>query len=831
MLNSANLSFALCPLLTDGAIEALLTAGSPAQQALYLPKMISGEWTGTMNLTEPQAGSDLALVRTRAEPQPDGTFKLFGTKIYITYGEHDMASNIVHLVLARVSGAPEGVKGISLFIVPKFLVDADGTPGARNDVHCVSIEHKLGIKASPTAVLQFGDHGGAIGQLIGAENRGLESMFIMMNAARYAVGMQGIAIAERAYQQAAAYAKDRVQSRPVDGSTAGSATIIHHPDVRRMLMTMRAYTEGCRAMALTAAAAFDAAHHHPDAEVRQQNQAYYEYMVPLVKGYSTEMSVEVASLGVQVHGGMGFIEETGAAQHLRDARILPIYEGTTAIQANDLVGRKTARDGGRTPKAIALQIAATEAALAQRDSAASKTLARRLKAARVAFEEVVDFVAGQTKASPNAVFAGSVPYLMLAGNVVAGWQLARALIVAEDQLARGEGDAAFLQAKVATARFYGDHLLTKRRGCVTRSSKAQTASPRSRSTRSDPPRRPPADARPPTAVPSTPAHRHLPTRPPMRLPGALATLPLPIIGAPLFIISNPKLVIAQCKAGVVGSMPALNARPAEQLDDWLAEITEALAAHDRAHPERPAAPFAINQIVHKSNDRLDHDMAVCARYKVPIVITSLGARTDVNDAVHAWGGVVMHDIINDFFARKAIEKGADGLIAVAAGAGGHAGVKSPFALIQEIREWFDGPVALSGAIASGGRGAGGAGHGCRLRVHRLGLRRDRGGPGGRRVQTDDRREQLRRHRLQQPLHRRARQLPERVDQGLGPGPGQPAGERPQQDEFRRRRRQGWKDVWGCGQGIGAIKSVQPAAELIARLKREYQSARHRVSIT
>lgn len=464
MLNSANLSFALCPLLTDGAIEALLTAGTPEQQALYLPKMISGEWTGTMNLTEPQAGSDLALVRTRAEPQPDGAYKLFGTKIFITYGEHDMASNIVHLVLARVSGAPEGVKGISLFIVPKFMVHADGALGARNDAHCVSIEHKLGIKASPTAVLQFGDHGGAVGQLIGEENRGLEYMFIMMNAARYAVGIQGIAVAERAYQKAAAFAKERVQSRPVDGSLPGSGPIIHHPDVKRMLMTMRATTEGCRAMAITAAAAFDASHHHPDADVRKQNQAFYEYMVPLVKGYSTEMSVEVASLGVQVHGGMGFIEETGAAQYLRDARILPIYEGTTAIQANDLVGRKTARDGGRTPKAIAAQIAATEAELAKHDSAAARAMLKRLGAARAAFEQVVDFVAGNTKASPNAVFAGSVPYLMLAGNVVAGWQMARALLRAEDLLAKGEGDAAFLKAKVATAHFYADHLLSKAPG-------------------------------------------------------------------------------------------------------------------------------------------------------------------------------------------------------------------------------------------------------------------------------------------------------------------------------------------------------------------------------
>ncbi len=461
MLNSANMSFALCPLLTDGAIEALLTAGSPAQQALYLPKMISGEWTGTMNLTEPQAGSDLAMVRTRAEPQPDGSFKLFGTKIFITYGEHDLAANIVHLVLARVVGAPEGVKGISLFIVPKFMINADGSLGARNDAHCVSIEHKLGIKASPTAVLQFGDHGGAVGHLIGQENRGLEYMFIMMNAARYAVGMQGIAIAERAYQKAAQFARDRIQSRPVDGSLPGSGPIIHHPDVKRMLMTMRACTEGCRAMAMVAAAAFDAAHHHPDAETRKQNQAFYEFMVPLVKGYSTEMSIEIASLGVQVHGGMGFIEETGAAQYLRDARILTIYEGTTAIQANDLVGRKTARDGGRTAKAVAAQIAATEQLLAQRDSVAARAMLKRLKAGREAFEQVVDFVVGGTRASPNAVFAGSVPYLMLAGILAAGWQLARALLVAEDQLAKGEGDTAFLRAKVATAHFYADHLLSR----------------------------------------------------------------------------------------------------------------------------------------------------------------------------------------------------------------------------------------------------------------------------------------------------------------------------------------------------------------------------------
>lgn len=460
MLNSANLSFALCPLLTDGAIEALLTAGTPEQQQTYIPKMISGEWTGTMNLTEPQAGSDLALVRTRAEPQGDGSYRIFGTKIFITYGEHDMAGNIVHLVLARVTGAPEGVKGISLFIVPKFMVEADGSLGRRNDVQCVSIEHKLGIKASPTAVLQFGDQGGAIGYLVGQENRGLEYMFIMMNAARYAVGVQGIAVAERAYQKAVQYAKDRVQSRPVDGSLPGSAPIIHHPDVKRMLMTMRALTEGCRAMAITAAAAYDAAHAHPDAEVRKQNQAFYEFMVPLVKGYSTEMSLEVTSLGVQVHGGMGFIEETGAAQYYRDARILTIYEGTTAIQANDLVGRKTARDGGATARAIARQVAATETQLADRGSEAARAVHKRLKAAREAFEQVVDFIAGQAKANPNAAFAGSVPYLLLAGNLMAGWQMARALLVAEDKLAAGE-DKAFMQAKVTTARFYADHILSR----------------------------------------------------------------------------------------------------------------------------------------------------------------------------------------------------------------------------------------------------------------------------------------------------------------------------------------------------------------------------------
>ena len=455
MVNSANMSFALCPLLTDGAVEALLTAGTEEQKSTIIPKLVDGTWTGSMNLTEPQAGSDLSMVRTRAEPQGDGTYKLFGTKIFITYGEHDMADNIVHLVLARVTGAPEGVKGISLFICPKVLAD-----GRRNDVHCVSIEHKLGIKASPTAVLQYGDKGGAVATLIGQENRGLEYMFIMMNAARYGVGVQGIALAERAYQKAVNFARDRVQSRPVDGSMRTAAPIIHHPDVRRMLMTMRAHTEACRAMALVGASAFDAAHAHPDADVRAQNQAFYEFLVPLIKGLSTEMSLEVASLGVQVHGGMGFIEETGAAQYLRDAKILTIYEGTTAIQANDLVGRKTARDGGAVARAIAAQIEATVKELSARSSTACRAMAKRLAAGRYALLDAVDFVTGQTKAQPNAVFAGSVPYLMLAGTVVAGWQMARALMVAEDRLEQGV-DADFMRAKVVTAHFYADHILNK----------------------------------------------------------------------------------------------------------------------------------------------------------------------------------------------------------------------------------------------------------------------------------------------------------------------------------------------------------------------------------
>ncbi|OAJ63861.1 acyl-CoA dehydrogenase [Paraburkholderia ginsengiterrae] len=460
MLNASNLSFALCPLLTDGAIEALLTAGTEAQKQTYVPKLISGDWTGTMNLTEPQAGSDLALVRTRAEPQGDGSFKVFGTKIFITWGEHDMAENIVHLVLARTPNAPEGVKGISLFIVPKFLVNEDGSLGARNDVHCVSIEHKLGIKASPTAVLQFGDHGGATGYLIGEENRGLEYMFIMMNAARFGVGMQGVAVADRAYQKAVAYAKERVQSRPVDGSAKQSVAIIQHPDVRRMLATMRALTEGARALAYVAAAHSDIAHRHADEAVRADHQAIYEYLVPVVKGWSTELSIEVASLGVQVHGGMGFIEETGAAQFYRDARILTIYEGTTAIQANDFVGRKTLRDGGAVAKVLLAQIDESIEALWEHasfeSSAAFQALHRHLTAGRAALANVVEFVLEHAKGDPNAIFAGSVAYLKLAGIVLCGWQFARALLVAAS---KRDEDPSFYGAKVATAHCFATQIL------------------------------------------------------------------------------------------------------------------------------------------------------------------------------------------------------------------------------------------------------------------------------------------------------------------------------------------------------------------------------------
>ena len=460
MLHAASLSFALCPMLTDGAIEALLVAGSDELKRKFAAKLISGEWTGTMNLTEPQAGSDLAAVRSRAEPQEDGSYKVFGTKIFITYGEHDMTGNIVHLVLARVPGAPEGVKGISLFVVPKFMVNDDGSLGERNDAWCVSIEHKLGIKASPTAVLQFGDNGGAVGYLVGEENRGLEYMFIMMNAARFAVGMQGIAIADRAYQQAVRFAHDRAQSRDLAGS-AGPVAIINHPDVKRMLLTMRSHVEGARALAYVAAAASDKAHHATDDAVKAQNQAVYDYLVPVVKGFSTEMSIEMASLGVQVHGGMGYIEETGAAQHYRDARILTIYEGTTAIQANDIVGRKTLRDKGAVAKALCARIAITEQDLAAHDNEDCAAMLDALRQGRLALEGAIDFIVANGKSNPKAVYAGAVNYLKLAGVVLCGWQMGRALMVALDKM---DSDPEFFTAKLITARFYAESVLTQAAG-------------------------------------------------------------------------------------------------------------------------------------------------------------------------------------------------------------------------------------------------------------------------------------------------------------------------------------------------------------------------------
>ncbi|MBD8628215.1 acyl-CoA dehydrogenase [Oxalobacteraceae sp. CFBP 8753] len=466
MLHGANLSFALVALLSDGAIEALLTAGSDAQKARFLEPLVSGRWTGTMNLTEPQAGSDLAAVRTRAEPQGDGTYKLFGTKIYITYGDHDMTENIVHLVLARTPDAPPGVKGISLFIVPKFMINDDGSLGARNDVACVSIEHKLGIKASPTAVLQFGDNGGAVGTLVGEENRGLEYMFIMMNAARFGVGIQGVGLAEHAYQGAVAFAKDRVQSRDVAGSS-GPVTIIHHPDVRRMLMSMRSQTEAARALAYVGAALSDLAHHHPDQATRTANLAIYEYLVPVIKGWATEMSEQVARDGVQVHGGMGFIEETGAAQHYRDAKILTIYEGTTAIQANDLVGRKTVRDGGAVARALIAQIRDVERQLGEAPNADFTAIAQRLQEGSAALEQVVEYVVANIRTDVKAVFAGSVTYLKLAGIVLGGWQMARAALAAQKRLDAGEGDAAFYRAKIGTARFFADHILSQAPGLRT----------------------------------------------------------------------------------------------------------------------------------------------------------------------------------------------------------------------------------------------------------------------------------------------------------------------------------------------------------------------------
>ena len=472
MLDSANLSFSLCPMLTAGAVEALLLRGSEQLKNVFVKKMVEGAWTGTMNLTEPQAGSDLALVKTRAvrsrDDQNGDHYRIHGQKIFITYGEHDLAENIVHMVLARTPNAPEGVRGISMFVVPKFLVGKDGAPGPRNDVKCASIEHKLGIHASPTAVMIYGEKEGAVGYLIGEENRGLEYMFIMMNAARFAVGLEGVSISERAYQQALGYAKERIQSRDVAGG-GGAVPIIRHPDVRRMLMSMKAQTEAMRALAYVVAAAMDKGTRHPDKEERARNQAFADLLIPVVKGWSTETGIEVASTGIQVHGGMGFIEETGAAQHLRDARITTIYEGTTGIQANDLVGRKIAREGGATAKEVMKAMRRVEAELgaaAGADVSTSAgqdmaTIREAFSAALTAAEECVSWVVITYGSDIKAAHAGAVPFLKLMGIVCGGWQMARAALVAKRRLAEGKGDQSFYEAKIKTARFYADHVLTQ----------------------------------------------------------------------------------------------------------------------------------------------------------------------------------------------------------------------------------------------------------------------------------------------------------------------------------------------------------------------------------
>jgi acyl-CoA dehydrogenase len=458
MFNAANLSFTLCPMLTESAIAALTLRGSDAQQATYLHKLVSGEWTGTMNLTEPQAGSDLAQVRTKAQPDGDH-YRLTGQKIYITYGEHDWADNIIHLVLARTPDAPEGVKGISLFVVPKYVVGEDGEPGERNAVHCSGLEEKLGIHASPTAVMSYED---AAGYLVGEENRGLEYMFIMMNLARFGVGIEGLAISERAYQQAVDYARQRIQGKVIGERGGPNAAIIRHPDVRRMLMDMRAQVEAMRAVAYVVAGAMDAARHHPDQGQRERSQAFADLMIPVIKGWCTESSVAIASTGIQVHGGMGFIEETGAAQYLRDARITPIYEGTTGIQANDLIGRKITRDGGQAVNTLIETMRVLDKDLAEAEAnEALREIRQQLGAGVEALSDAVAWLLETYQDNPRAAFAGSVPMLELMAIVTGGWQMARAALAAQRHLDSGDGDTNFYRAKLATARFFADHHLSR----------------------------------------------------------------------------------------------------------------------------------------------------------------------------------------------------------------------------------------------------------------------------------------------------------------------------------------------------------------------------------
>jgi 3-(methylthio)propanoyl-CoA dehydrogenase len=459
MWKSANLAFSACFQLTQGAIEALLLRGTDDQKRKFLPKMVEGRWTGTMNLTEPQAGSDLAAVRTRAVRQADGAYRIFGQKIFITYGEHDLSENIVHLVLARTPDAPPGVKGMSLFIVPKFLVNEDGSLGQRNDVWCLSVEHKLGIHGSPTCVMSYGDQEGAVGYLMGEENRGLEYMFIMMNLARLSVGLEGVAIGERAYQQALAYAKTRLQGRDISGGTE-AVPIIRHPDVRRMLLLMKSLTQATRSLTYVVAGARDLAMRHPNEGYRKRNQAFVDLMTPVVKGWSTETGIEIASLGIQVHGGMGYIEETGAAQHWRDGRITTIYEGTTGIQANDLVGRKIIRDQGKTVRAVVDEMRRFEGELRTKQPNASLESIRDEYTRGVdALANAVEYIVANYSVSPKRVMAGAVPFLKLFGIVAGGWQLARGAMMSANRLAEGKGDPGFYSGKIATARFFAEHVL------------------------------------------------------------------------------------------------------------------------------------------------------------------------------------------------------------------------------------------------------------------------------------------------------------------------------------------------------------------------------------
>jgi acyl-CoA dehydrogenase len=459
MWNSANMAFALCPTLTIGAMEAIRAHASDELKAVYLPKLISGEWTGTMNLTEPQAGSDLAAVRTRAVP--DGSqYRIHGQKIFITWGDHDMTENVVHLVLARLPDSPEGVKGISLFLVPKFLVNEDGTLGARNDAHCTALEHKLGIHASPTCVMSFGEGEGAIGYLVGDVNCGVANMFTMMNEARQKVGLQGLAVAERAYQAARAYAGERVQGRPVGQKAGDRVAIIHHPDVRRMLLTMKSQIEAMRGFAYVMATDIDIAHRHPDAAERQNRQAQVDLLTPVLKGWCTELGVEISSLAIQVYGGMGFIEETGAAQYLRDSRIAPIYEGTTGIQAADLVGRKLPMLKGAPMAALIAGMRATGAEMAAVADPAFATIAKNFAVALDALEQTSAWVLQNLAANPAAALAASVNFMMLIGYAVGGWHLARAALAARDALAE-EPEEPFYQAKITTAAFYAEQLLPR----------------------------------------------------------------------------------------------------------------------------------------------------------------------------------------------------------------------------------------------------------------------------------------------------------------------------------------------------------------------------------